>query len=330
MESENIIDEILKSQSNFHSPELIDWINESDENRRKYIQYKNTWSLLQRGKDIDPNLVEMGYNAVKAKIKKSKRTFTPNFILRYAAIILIVLLGGYFINSTILADRKTTWNEISVPKGNRTLIQLPDGSKAWLTNGSKLQYPEKFNKKERTVQLQGEAYFTVSHNKKRPFIVNVEDHRIKVLGTEFSAISYPDDNEIRIDLVSGKVQFDVRKNKASNEFNTYTLQPLQSIVLDKTSGAIKQSKIQDGFFSYWQEGAYKFENESFLDLSKKIERIYGVEIIFEDEKIKNRSFTGVINIDDNIYSMMEVFKRASGSPFEYRIIRKTIYVKSLN
>ena len=327
MDIGNIINEIVNSQSNLHSKELSEWLKETEENQKKYIQYKNTWALLQRGKEIDSKHVKAGFETVKARINHTTRTFNLYNLIRYAAIIVFALVGGYFINSV---SQEIALNEISVPSGNRTSVLLPDGSKVWLTNGSKLIYPERFDKKERTVQLQGEAYFTVSHNKKRPFIVNLDKHRIKVLGTEFSAISYPDDNEIRVDLVSGKVQLDVSDDKGGNNFKSYSLQPLHGIVLYKSSGEIKKTKIQDSFFSYWQEGAYKFEDELFESLSKKIERIYGVKIVFEDEIIKKRSFTGVFNIDDNIYTMMEVFKRASGSPFEYKIKRNTIYVKSLN
>jgi len=75
---------------------------------------------------------------------------------------------------------------------------------------------------------------------------------------------------------------------------------------------------------------YQFKDESFVSLSKKINRIFDVKIIFEDEIIENLSFTGTFNIDDNIYTMMEIFRRASGRPLNYSIERNIIEIKIAN
>lgn len=328
MDKEEVIEKIAKGGKLTDSKELLVWVEQSEENKKEYIRYKNLWALLQRGKEMNHYQIEEGLRNVKSKIHKSNKSFLFNEILKYAAIIVLAIIGGYFIHSFTL-NEEIAMNEISVPRGNRTSIILPDGSMAWLTNGSKLIYPDNFKGKTREVQLMGEAFFTVTHNAKKPFIVKLGDHRIKVLGTEFSVIAYPQDNTIRVDLVSGKVQMDVSDGKGNETYKSAVLQPSHSLVLDKTSGKLSQSKIPDSFFKYWQEGMYQFKDESFISLGKKIDRIFGVEIIFEDEIIKTRTFTGTFNIDDNIYTMMEVFRHASGKPFNFRIERNKIYIKSV-
>ncbi|MEN8117316.1 MAG: FecR domain-containing protein [Bacteroidota bacterium] len=328
MDKEKVIGKISKGERLTDSKELLIWVEQSEENKEDYIRYKNLWALLQRGKEMDHRQIEKGLQNVKSKIHKSNKSFWFNEVFKYAAIIVFAIIGGYFIRSITL-NEEIAMNEISVPRGNRTSVILPDGSEAWLTNGSKLIYPENFKGKTRDVQLQGEAFFTIAHNAKKPFIVNLGEHRVKVLGTEFSVVAYPLDNTIQVDLVSGKAQMDVSDGKGTENYKTAVLLPSHSLVLDKTSGKLSRSKIPDSFFKYWQEGMYQFENESFFSLSKKIDRIFGVEIIFEDEIIKNRTFTGTFNIDDNIYTMIEVFRHASGKPFNFRVERNIIYIKSL-
>jgi transmembrane sensor len=326
MEKEKIIEKIVKSDPLHLSKELLSWILQSPENLKEYIRSKNSWALLQSGKDMDRKHVEEDFKLVKARMRKNR--FDLRELIKYAAIIITSLICGYLVH-TINMYHEVAINEISVPTGNRSLIILPDESKAWLTNGSKLTYPENFEGKTRNVKLEGEAFFTVTSNKKKPFIVNLGEHRIKVTGTEFSVIAYPDDQFIQVDLISGKVQMDVGERNGSGNYKPYPLQPLHRLVLDRTSGDLDYLKIPDGFYKYWKEGKYEFRNESFEILAKKMERIFSVDIIFEDSIITNRTFSGAFYTKSNIYTIMETFKRASAKPFEYRIDKDRIYLKSI-
>ena len=325
MKKEEIINNIIGKKVLHRSKELIDWVQQSDENLKEYARYKNLWALFQRGKEMDEKYIAENFQKVKQHIDKSANKFGIFSFMKYAAIIIFAVACGYFINSVNI-NNKVAINEVSVPNGNRSLIVLPDGSKAWLTNGSKLTYPESFNGKARNVKLEGEAYFTVSHNVKKPFIVGLGKQQVKVLGTEFSVIAYPDDNIIQVDLVKGKVQLDVFNGNGTGNYKSYLLEPLHSLVLDKTSGILNNVKIPDSFYKYWQEGIYEFKNEPFAGLAKKIKRIYGVEVIFNNKSLGESTFTGAFYIDSNIYTIIETFKRASGIPFEYTIEKNKIYI----
>jgi transmembrane sensor len=326
MEKENIIENIVSNRELNTSEEFIHWVESSEENKKEYIRYKNSWALLQRGREMDEKHIAEGFNRVKAQLNMSAKTGLFLTFMRYAAVILIALAGGYFLQ-TFTHRPEISMNEITVPHGNRSLITLSDGSRVWLTNGSKLVYPDKFQGDNREVVLEGEAYFTVAHNEKRPFVVSLGKHRVNVLGTEFSVMAYPDDDIIQVDLVSGSVQMDISTGKG--KYESITVKPSHSLVFDKTSGKLTRARIPDGFYSYWQKGIYSFKDEHFESLAKKIERIYGVEVIFEDDGLKQRTFTGTFGIDDNIYTMLEVFKRASARPFEYRMDKKRIYIKTI-
>lgn len=328
MEQKKIIEKIIENEPLYRSKELLSWISESAENRDEFIRYKNTQALLHQGKEMSEKFVAEDFKRVKRRVKPSGRLVKFRQLLKYAAIITLAIVGGYLLHSVTLitGEQVVSMNEISVPIGNRSLIVLPDGSKAWLANGSKISYPENFTGKTRDIKLEGEAFFTVAHNEDKPFYVNIGAHRVKVLGTEFSVLAYPDDNIVQVDLVSGKVQMDIQ-DKTGN-YKSYPLKPLHSLVLDKTSGSLKKNiKIPDGFFKYWQEGVYEFKDESFESLAQKIERLYSVKVVFEDNRLRQSVFTGAFHIDSNIYTIIETFKRASHIPFKYEIEKDKICIK---
>ena len=326
MKQEDIIKNIIEGKSSPYSNDFLSWIQQSEENRKEFIQLKNLWALLQKGKDLNQKYINEDFKSVEDRMKRSGKRFKIRALIKYAAIIVLALIGGYLIHS-IPSANEVSMNEVSVPNGNRSSVVLPDGSKVWLTNGSKLIYPEIFSGKTRNVKLEGEAYFTISHNKEKPFFVNLGKQRIKVLGTEFSVLAYPDDNILQVDLVNGEVQLDVYEGNNSSKYKSYQLKPLHSLVLDKTSGIIENINIPDSFYKYWQEGIYEFNHESFAELAKKIERIYGVKVIFKNDDLKEYTFTGAFFIDSNIYTIMETFRRASKIPFEYQFDNNQIYLK---
>lgn len=323
MERKKLIERILKGESLTNSKELFDWVNQSKENENTFIKYKNLWALLQEGKEMDTKSIEEGLNNVKHVNKQSSNKFFRRFI-KYAAIVVLSVLSGYIIN-TLDFGKKIAMNEIEVPKGNRMSVILPDRTKVWLNNGSRLIYPQSFEGKTRQVKLIGEGYFEVKHDKSRPFIVNIGENRIRVLGTNFSISAYPDDKIVKADLISGKILFDI--SIGNNNYKSYKLKPSQSITFNKNTRELSYSKIIGTFYDYWHNGIYVFNNESFGSLAKKIERIYNIKIIFEKESLKDRQFTGTFEIDDNIYTLIEVFKRASSQSFEYKRVRNKIFIK---
>ena len=114
-------------------------------------------------------------------------------------------------NDTLMTDSSNpspamAMNQLIIPYGKTSEVLLPDGTKVFLNAGSRLVYPENFTGKTREVFLVGEAFFDVSHDQKHPFIVQVSDLRVKVLGTRFNVSAYPSDNVIETVLAEGKVR----------------------------------------------------------------------------------------------------------------------------
>ncbi len=325
MDIERLTENISQGETISNSKELFDFVNASADNAEEYIRQKNLWAMLQTGAQMDAASIESGFRKVQKRLNHNFWRNPVVNILKYAAIIVFALAGGYFLSQNKLGA-ELAMNEIVVPRGNRTSVTLPDGSLVWISNGSKLIYPENFSGDTRNVRLEGEGFFEVAHDTEHPFIVSVGQEKIKVLGTKFAVVAYPEDDLVKTELISGEIQFDVYTGNTKNEYKSFLVKPSHSLVYDKTSGKVYESIIPDGFYDYWLNGTYRFKNETFESLSRKIERIYNVEIIFMDTGFKTRNFTGTLSIDDNIYTIMEAFKNASGKPFNYKYEKGKIFI----
>ncbi|MGQ8335542.1 FecR family protein [Sunxiuqinia sp. A32] len=315
MKEEKLIKLITESSSAATDSKVHKWISQNDEYRQDYIQYKNLWALLQTGNEMSARQIKEGLLKIKKHRLKEKPALPMINYLKYAAIVLIAVLCGYFINE--INFNTESKNTIYVSNGSRSSIVLPDGSKVWLSNGTKFIYPEKFSGGKREVELEGEGFFDVSKNKRKPFIVKIGENRIRVLGTKFAIVAYPEDNFVKADLISGQIQFDIKEEDRDDRFHSYLMKPSQSLVFNKDSKKLLESNVSDNFYDYWINGVYEFKDETFERLAKRIERIYNIKLIFKDELLKKRYFTGSLSIDDNIYTMMEAFRRASSESFEY-------------
>jgi len=308
---------------------VMEWMDSDSENKRVFDHLLQIWQY-------NPNSIKPNsgiYNKFQhRKNQFGKRKIVSPFVyyvLRISAV-LFFLVSSALIFNTLKSSvpREVVYQEISVPKGSRSSFNLPDGTKVWLSNNSKIKYPSKFSGETRELEIEGEAYFEVTHNEKIPFIVNIGENRIKVLGTTFSVSAYPDDNTVRADLVKGKIQFDI--SNGSGSYKSYLLKPSYSLVLDKTSGKLYESRVPDGFYDYWEKGIYEFRNETLENLAVKIDRIYNTQIVFEDEAVKTRRFSGTISIDDNIFTFIEAVKSTSVEAIEYRYEKNKLYIKYKN
>jgi len=326
MEKDRLISFIASNQSADDHSEVIGWIKSADENKEEYIRYKNLWAILQHGKEMPETKIREALSLVRKKSGDKKQSFRLWRVVKYAALVVFALLTGY-ITGTRDIHKEMTMNEFFVPHGNRSSVVLPDGSKVWISNGTKLIYPEEFTGKNRVVELEGEGFFDVTHDKAHPFLVKVGQSRIKVLGTRFAVVAYPDDQSIKAELISGEIRFEVKENSQTDQFRSYLMTPSQCLVFDKSSGKVAASEVTDSFYDYWLNGVYQFKNETFEALAKKIERIYNVEVTFEEEMLKKRLFSGSLSIHDNIYTLMDVFERAAKEPFSYSREGNHIYIK---
>lgn len=176
---------------------------------------------------------------------------------------------------------------VSAQKGHRATIELPDGTIAQLNSASKLYYTHPIHKGERKATLMGEAYFQVAHDDSKPFVIQVGELNIRVLGTSFSVKSYEELEEVSVVLLEGKVEI-------SSAHATCTLAPGERLCYNKSTQTMMTEQVDASDYLVWTKGELYFDNESMVNLMQTISRMYDVEIQISSESLRMQRFTGTI------------------------------------
>lgn len=168
----------------------------------------------------------------------------------------------------------TALNTITIPRGGKYDITLPDGTRVWLNSSSSLTFPAAFTGAERKVTLTGEAYFEVAKNKNMPFKINVNDKQVvEVLGTHFNITAYTDEQSITTTLLEGSVKVNYQ-NKST------LIVPGQMAVNNlKSDIEVMQADVDE--VMAWKNGMFMFNNENIVDMMKKVSRWYDVDVAFK-------------------------------------------------
>lgn len=193
-------------------------------------------------------------------------------------------------------------NKMIVPYGKRSTLTLSDGTKVWLNSGSTLIFPPAFSGNLREVQLIGEGFFDVTHNKLKPFYVNTDAFNIKVYGTRFNIQSYRQDNASSIILVEGSVS--MKSNDRANDKEVF-LTPNQRATLVDGANKIEIGEIDnaDEYIS-WIEGYLSFSDENISHLLKQVSRYYNVDIDITNVKNVDNVY-GKLDLKDNLEKVLD-------------------------
>ncbi len=243
-----------------------------------------------------------GIEEVKARIQTkidvrieslsaSRRVPGTRYFLRAAVLLLFLSLGLVVYNfpdqsvqSPIAILEKQTG------AGQRAKITLSDGTSVHLNVNSILKYPDKFDASFRKVELIGEAFFEVSHDAQRPFIVETKELSTKVLGTSFNINSYPEATE-EISVVSGKVQVGL----ISDGNKHVLLTPNQGVRFNSSDNQLMKTDIDAGSEIKWRSGELKFERMTFSEVIAELERYYHTPLIINNNAGKNCSITATFD-----------------------------------
>mgnify|MGYP000874264894 CR=1 FL=1 len=209
-------------------------------------------------------------------------------------------------------------NTLSVPESGFYRMVLPDGTKVWINSASELSYPLAFGKSIRQVELRGEAYFEVAHEKDRPFIVSTAHGDIKVLGTAFNLTAYSN-TASNVTLINGSIQL-TNKNQSSRQ-----IIPGQKVEFDGSNMRVTQANIEKE--TAWQHGYFYFEHDQIQDIMEQLARWYDIQVIYQGQISKKR-FGGSISRSVSLAEALELIRRGAG--VEFGIDRKTVTVKNKN
>ena len=310
--------------------ELKTWIAASAENQQYFIRQREIWfsavsreaaSVYDKDKAFENfrNRVE----SQKEIQSTSRRGFSLSALWRYAAVVAIIIAVGCISYWQGEVNVKDTFADISVeaPLGSKTKLYLPDGTLVWLNAGSRMTYSQGFGVDNRKVELEGEGYFEVKRNEKIPFFVKTKDLQLQVLGTKFNFRDYPEDHEVVVSLLEGKVGL----NNLLREEKEAVLSPDERAVLNKANGLLTVESVTASNASQWTDGYLFFDEELLPDIAKELERSYNVKIHIANDSLKTFRFYGnFVRREQNVQEVLEAL--ASTEKMQYKIEERNITI----
>lgn len=241
-------------------------------------------------------------------------------IASVAAVFILLLSMSWYIFELKQQLPQTAMQTISVPPGQRVELTLADGTDVWLNAGTTFTFPNNFSSDNREVELNGEGYFTVSRNEKKPFIVKTSTYNVKVLGTEFNVMAYAKAPMFEVSLLKGSVEVysDVKQQKV-------LLEPHMQAHLE--NDRLVKGPISQFNNLLWKEGVICFDDEPVDRMIDKLELYFDTRITVENEAFKKKRYTGKFQAKKGIEHILNVFQLKDRFVYEKDEENNTITIK---
>lgn len=243
--------------------EVLRWAEESEDNRKELMAYRSLCSALIFNGELEKK-------ASRNELEKKRRAVIFRRVVETVGVAAAIAVGVFFGFRQYETDTSIAVETLSAPAGLITESILSDGTKICLNAGSKLEIIN-YKKKERRVRLYGEAYFDVTRDEMRPFIVETGKIAVRVLGTEFDVNSKGDEHSVV--LVRGAVQVD---SQTDEETLSYRLVPGQRFSRNPSDGSGNIAHVTTEDYTSWINGYLKFEKLPLGQVILKIQDYYGI------------------------------------------------------
>jgi ferric-dicitrate binding protein FerR (iron transport regulator) len=257
------------------------------------------------------------------KQTKAKTRFLGSLIKVAAAVVIGLFLGLYI--TELKGNQEPVYYTAYSPRGSVSEMVLPDGSIIFLNSDSEIKYTIDGKKGVREVFLNGEAWFEVEKNKKKPFVVHTPFYDVNVTGTQFNVKAYELDDVVTTTLEQGQVVIQSTENFRLAE--EVCLKPGEQIVLDKSSRELTIQNVNTHWFTSWKDNKLIFVNMDLKQLIVLLERKYGVDIEVKNKTILDLHFDGTLK-NETIFEILEIIKKTL--PINYKIIGQKIEITAKN
>ena len=264
------------------------------------------------------------FNRIQNKIQREYTQFNigVSYKWKYTAIaasILLVLLSTLY-TATFFENKLIPNIEVLAVAGSKTRVVLPDETVVWLNGNSVIRYPQEFSSNDRLVSISGEAFFEVSKDKDKPFIVQFDQMDIKVLGTEFNVLAAADSDVIETTLLNGSVAICNTSNQKEE-----ILRPNQQALFNKQSKTVEVLNVEAESYVSWVNGNFNFKGIMLTEIVRQLERAYCVKIHIQKDSLKTIRLQGRFMSEktlDEILSILQIsanykYKRIKGEIFIY-------------
>jgi hypothetical protein len=316
------------------------WIDESEENKNIYLSFlyffneENEASESEKTEVWNKVFSEIDHQANDDSKKNApyNKVWNSTWIKFAASVTIFIFLGtfAYFLLGDIyfgekselsVTNKNIEWQIMSVPAGKKMSFTLPDGSTIKLNGASSLRFKKYFQSSDlREVYLEGEAFFSVAKNPKKPFIVHTSYSDIKVLGTSFNVNAFAENKEIEVAVETGKVL--VNKKSDMGISDSLTLVRGEVAYLKPHAPSIEKGNFNPDSPS-WKNGVLVFENASFNEITMSLKRWYGVEFKVNKEVNERGGYNARFK-NQNLVNVLESMKYSL--KFEYKLVDSKVII----
>lgn len=292
------------------------WIAESEEH---FDEARRLYMLLLAAdvRDFSDTMgIESRLARAKGKIRSRRRKADLwKWLQRSAAILFIpVTISLFALLYHYTSGYEPQMLTVSTNPGMTASFRLPDSTLVCLNSGSTLTYPSHFTDGQRSVSLRGEAYFEVTKDAERRFVLSMpEGTEIEVLGTKFNAEAYDDLETVKTTLVEGSVNF--RFMKAGKQ-RAVRIRPGQKVIYDKQSGNVSMRATSGLSELSWKDGKIVFDNTPFEESLEMLEKRFNVSFEVKERKFYDYSFTGTF-VTQRLEQILDYFRISSNIRWRY-------------
>ena len=305
---EEVLVAFLKGELDAAQAEAVEaWYDRSAANRRMLGQVYYILYVSDRINDAAGIDVERSLRQFKRRMHAGRRISLRRSAVRIAAaaVVAAVLLAGG-LTTVLLSKRLAQPVTVVTQLGERSQVVLPDGTKVWLNSSSSVEYVAPFFSRQRRVKMEGEAYFEVEHDARRPFVVVTGQVVSTVLGTTFNVHAYSEDENYQITLATGSLLVD-----GGPESRSVRLRPGEQGFFERTSGLLSLRRVNVEQVLSWQEDRLYFRAEPLASIARSLERQFNVDITIPDERLRRICFTGEFVDGENIHEIMRIISADS-------------------
>ena len=308
---------LIGSLSSEEMEEVMRWRDLSAENETVFSEVLRLRLSWNTAKYADNERIDMALEKVNARINRARRYRIARSLLKYAAVILLLVsfsaVGwNYFKPETYMTI--ALGDSEGVKK-----VTLDDGSIVWLRGNSVLKIPQSFSAVNRTVSLQGEAFFDVAKNAQYPLYVSTNYENIKVLGNAFNVKTDEKHQNVETVLARGKVAL------LDKQWNPILdMSPGEKVTYDNNKNEYATEVVDVNVCTAWRLNQFVFENVTLREIVNQLSVKFNVNINLESTKLAQRKFRCVINEDESLPDILKLLKYLA--PIQYRIEGKEIFI----
>ncbi|HMK17635.1 MAG TPA: FecR domain-containing protein [Chitinophagaceae bacterium] len=290
---------------------VIEWMKESETHQEYYNQFKKIWDqskALASGSSVDVNDAWVRFQNRIAGQHDPAKIIKPRFSwLRIAAS--VILVAGLGITLFMLFNKNAAAEEMISQTGQNVLVDtLPDGSVITLNKRSTVTYPSKFKGNTRAIALKGEAFFNVAPDKKKPFIISVNDVQVTVVGTSFNIKNENGNTEVVVETGIVRV---TRSGK------TVELNAGEKIVMSANDSSATKEKVSDKLYNYYRSKEFVCDDTPLWKLVQVVNEAYNVKIIIGRKELNDKTLTTTF-YNESLEQVLEVIRLT----FDITIIKK--------